>query len=77
MRVSEEAMADPKKFFSVRDSGIGQLNVSIKPERLDEIADALEVIIRSTAQTNKSEIVCDAIIAYAASFQSHLKKAKR
>ena len=66
-------MADPKKFFSVRDTGIGQLNVSIKPERLDEIAVALERIIRSTAQTNKSEIVCDAIVAYAESLQTQKK----
>lgn len=69
-------MADPKKFFSVRDSGIGQLNVSIKPERLNEIAEALELIIRTTAQTNKSEIVCDAILAYAAGLSQKSKGVK-
>jgi hypothetical protein len=51
------------------------LNVSIKPERLDQLAEALEAIIRATAQTNKSEIVCDAILAYAASVPT--KNAKR
>ncbi len=69
-------MADPKRFFSVRETGIGQLNVSIKPERLNEIAEALETIIRATARTNKSEIVCDAILAYAMTLQSSNKNSR-
>jgi hypothetical protein len=70
-------MADPRKFFSVRENGIGQLNVSIKPQRVQEVAEAIETIIRATAQTNKSEIVCDALIAYAASLRDEDKKVKR
>ncbi len=70
----EASMTDPNKFFSLRPNGIGQLNVSIKPDRVQEIAEALEKIIRITAQTNKSEIVCDALVAYAASLQADTKK---
>ncbi len=70
----EARMADPNRFFSMRANGIGQLNVSIKPERVEEIAEALEAIIRTTAQTNKSEIVCDAILAYAVSLKADKKK---
>ncbi len=70
-------MADPKRFFSLRANGIGQLNVSIKPERVNEVAEAIESIIRATAQTNKSEIVCDALIAYAASLRDSAKRGKK
>ncbi len=70
-------MTDPNKLFSLRSNGIGQLNVSIKPERVQEVAEALETIIRATAQTNKSEIVCDAILAYAASLRTDKRKTIR
>lgn len=70
-------MIDPHKFLSIRESGIGQLNVSIKPERVQEVAEAIETIVRATAQTNKSEIVCDALIAYAASLRDGSKRTKR
>jgi len=67
-------MTNPRSFFSVRKNGIGQLNISIKPQRVQEVAEAMETIIRTTAQTNKSEIVCDALIAYANSLQDASKK---
>lgn len=71
------ARESKQKFFSIRENGIGQLNVSIKPARVQEVAEALETIIRMTAQTNKSEIVCAALIAYADSLRARSKKVLR
>jgi len=55
------------RVLNVRPTGQVQLNISVRAEIAQEVADALASLMRleENLGRSKSEIVCEAIIAYA------------
>jgi len=58
-------MVDPKKVLNVRSSKEYQVNVSVKAEYVQPVADAIDYLLRLDPYKSKSELVCEAVIAYA------------
>jgi len=60
-------MVKINRVLNVRPTGQVQLNISVRAEIAQEVADALASLMRleENLGRSKSEIVCEAIIAYA------------
>jgi hypothetical protein len=52
------------------------MNASTETEHGQEAAQAMETIIRATAQTNKPEYVCDVLVACAKSLSAGQRQIK-
>jgi hypothetical protein len=60
-------MVEISRILNIRPTGQIQLNISVRTEIAQEVADALASLMRldENLGRSKSEIVCEAIIAYA------------
>ena len=60
-------MVEISRVLNIRPTGQIQLNISVRTEVAQEVADALASLMRldENLGRSKSEIVCEAIIAYA------------
>lgn len=65
--IEEGAMVEISRVLNIRPTGQIQLNISVRTEVAQEVADALASLMRldENLGRSKSEIVCEAIIAYA------------
>ncbi|MBU0494894.1 MAG: hypothetical protein KKA73_16980 [Chloroflexi bacterium] len=64
-------MVEISRILNIRPSGQAQLNISVRSEIAQEVANALASLMRLEENLghSKSEIVCEAIIAYAGTKQ--------
>jgi hypothetical protein len=60
-------MVEISRVLNIRPTGQIQLNISVRTEIAQEVADALASLMRldDNLGRSKSEIICEAIIAYA------------
>lgn len=60
-------MVEISRLLNIRPTGQVQLNISVRTESAQEVADALASLMRldDNLGRSKSEIICEAIIAYA------------
>jgi hypothetical protein len=60
-------MVEIGRVLNIRPTGQIQLNISVRTEIAQEVADALASLMRldDNLGRSKSEIICEAIIAYA------------
>ena len=56
---------DPRDIFYIREGGHGVFTLSIPPERLQEAAKAMFVLMRTNPFRGKSQTAIDAIVAMA------------
>jgi len=58
-------MVDPTKVLNLRRDKEYQVNISVKSEYVQQVADALDFLLRLDPYKSKSELFCQAIIAFA------------
>lgn len=65
-------MVEISRVLNIRPTGQVQLNISVRTESAQEVADALASLMRldDNLGRSKSEIICEAIIAYAEAKQA-------